>query len=205
MSRSVSLTRTTWYSSPLRTRSFVNSICNQNSDIVPATLYTMLLHVPCHAVQYCYKAVIFLQKHLNRHPIGRPRGPDMGVFCEFKVCFKFSLCHCTAVYDYHDTSDRVETAPDCIKTWLHLCIFWYVFLWMTQTGMATDKGRHRCIGEYEFHGVVYHGALPDVHKLLEFDDYRPDDVILTTYPKSVEKLRNRIRELTICFLNVWEI
>ena len=53
--------------------------------------------------------------------------------------------------------------------------------------MATDKERHRCIGEYEFHGVVYHGAFPDVHKLLEYDDYRPDDIILTTYPKSGEK------------------
>ena len=58
---------------------------------------------------------------------------------------------------------------------------------MPQSGMATDKERHRCIGEYEFHGVVYHGAFPDVHKLLEYDGYRPDDIILTTYPKSGEE------------------
>ena len=39
--------------------------------------------------------------------------------------------------------------------------------------------------QYEFRGVVYDAVgFADVHKLLEYDDYRQDDIILATYPKS---------------------
>ena len=54
----------------------------------------------------------------------------------------------------------------------------------TDGSCSCGETPHQVSGQYEFHGVVYSYAFTDVHKLLEYDDYRHDDIILATYPKS---------------------
>ena len=54
----------------------------------------------------------------------------------------------------------------------------------THGSCSSSETPHQVSGQYEFRGVVYGGDFADVHKLLEYDDYRHDDIILVTYPKS---------------------
>ena len=65
---------------------------------------------------------------------------------------------------------------------------------MTTKGSCSGgETPHQVSGQYEFRDVVYTDGFADVHKLLEYDDYRHDDIILTTYPKSGELFCHIIR------------
>ena len=55
---------------------------------------------------------------------------------------------------------------------------------LAEPSCSSNPPEHRIRGQYEFRGVVYGARFANVERLLEFDGYRPDDIILTSYPKS---------------------
>ena len=103
---------------------------------------TMQHHLICHWLGACTKGSLhsqcipctFLQLTQKRHPIARPQGRAMGVFCEFKRWIKFQLSskyllsHCIwyhAIFDWN-----ILRVVLCFVRWCNLSVLldcWCLF------------------------------------------------------------------------------